>query len=67
MQNFDKDCSQIRSIVYESEYKRELSDEDKLEIASKLFENGEWKSTFGELMIKAHRKYGNRDREKSSS
>jgi hypothetical protein len=43
----------IRCIVYESELNRPLSDEEKLEIASKLFETGEWKSSFGELMKRA--------------
>jgi hypothetical protein len=50
----------IRCIVYEAKLRRVLSDEEKLKIASKLFETGEWKIPFGELMTRAHEEYINK-------
>ncbi|MDA2918352.1 hypothetical protein MYX76_02455 [Desulfobacterota bacterium AH_259_B03_O07] len=48
----------IRCIVYESELRRGLSDEEKLKIANRLFETADWKISFGELMIKANKQRG---------
>jgi hypothetical protein len=53
----------IRCILYEAELRRELSDEEKLIIANRLFETGQWKISFGDVMIRAHKEYVNKQRE----